>query len=169
MRALMILTFIALFSQLTIGQETMRIADKQIKKTKLINEPVEKVWWRWTTHEGLKTFFGADNKIELKPGGAFEIYFLMSNPVGLRGSEGCKVLSYVPNQMFSFSWNAPPQHKELRESEYKTWVAVTFKKISGKQTEITLTHLGWPDDEKWTVLFNYFNTAWDAILDNLSK
>jgi uncharacterized protein YndB with AHSA1/START domain len=111
----MILTLMILFSQLTIGQETMRISDKQIKKTRAINEPVEKLWRRWTTHEGLKTFFGADNKIELMPGGAFEIYFLINNPVGLRGSEGCKVLSYLPYQMLSFSWNAPPQNKEIRE------------------------------------------------------
>ena len=169
MRTLIILTFIVLFSQLAIGQKTIMIADKQIKKTKRINEPLEKVWWRWTTHEGLKTFFGVDNKIELRSGGDFEIYFLMNNPVGLRGSEGCKVMSYFPYQMFSFSWNAPPQYKELRESGYKTRVIVTFKKISDKQTEITLTHLDWPDDEKWTAVFDYYNTAWDAILDNLSK
>lgn len=147
----------------------MKILDKQIKKTRLIKESVEKVWWRWTTHEGLKTFMGEDNKIELTPGGAFEIYFLMDNPVGLRGSEDCKVLSYLPYQMLSFSWNAPPEHKEIRESKYKTWVVVNLKSLSENQTEITLTHLGWLDDEKWIAVFDYFNTAWEMVLDWLNN
>ena len=146
----------------------MRITDKQIKKAKRIEEPVEKVWWRWTTHDGLKTFLGKENKIELRPGGAFEIYFLLENPEGLRGSEGCKILSYLPYQMLSFSWNAPPQHMEVRESEFKTWVVVNFIPLSDHQTEVTLSHLGWPGDEKWTPVYDYFNSAWDTVLNGLA-
>ncbi|MCZ2101412.1 MAG: hypothetical protein LC107_07745 [Chitinophagales bacterium] len=46
-------------------------------------ESIEQVWWRWTTHDGLKTFMGADNKIELTPGRALEIYFIVDDPLGL--------------------------------------------------------------------------------------
>lgn len=92
----------------------------------------------------------------------------MDNPVGLKGGEGCKILSYVPYQMLSFSWNAPPQHKEVRESKYKAWVVVNFKFLSNSQTEVTLTHLGWPDNEKWTAVYDYFNSAWNTVLNELS-
>ena len=98
----------------------MNSTGRQIKKSGVINEPIDNVWWRWTTHEGLKSFFGVDNKIELKPNGSFEICFLMDNPVGLRGSERCKVLSYLPKKMLSFTWNAPPQYQEVRDSDYQT-------------------------------------------------
>lgn len=147
----------------------MKITDKQIKKTKLISESAEKVWWRWTTREGLNTFMSEDSRIELRPGGAFEIYFLMDNPEGLRGSEGCKILSYLPERMLSFSWNAPPEHREVRDSEYKTWVVVEFESLSASQTEVRLTHLGWPDDEKWMAVFDYFDSAWDAVMGWLSS
>ncbi len=56
----------------------------------------------WTTSEGLRAFFGVDNRIEMVSGGAFEIYFLMENEYGLRGSEGCKVISLLPQKMLSF-------------------------------------------------------------------
>lgn len=146
----------------------MKINHNQLLKSRILNEPIDKVWQRWTTHDGLKTFFGLDNFIELFPGGAFEIYFLMDNPIGQRGSEGCKVLSYLPNKMFSFSWNAPPQYSEVRNSEYKTWVVVEFNSVSANQTKVSLTHLGWLDDEKWDVVFDYFNEAWDTVLDKLN-
>lgn len=145
----------------------MKITDRKIEKTQIIREPIERVWWRWTSHPGLNTFFGIDNKIELTPGGAFEIYFLMDNPYGLRGSEGCKVLSFLPLKMFSFSWNAPPHHKEVRDSEYQTWVVVDFESISESETAITLTHLGWPDDEKWSAVYDYFDVAWDSVMESL--
>jgi uncharacterized protein YndB with AHSA1/START domain len=143
----------------------MKTTDKQIQKTKIINCSSDTAWWKWTTHEGLLSFFGRDNKIELTPFGAFEIYFLMDNPYGLRGSEGCKVLSFLPKEMFSFTWNAPPEHKIARGSGYYTWVVINFKAISEGQTEISLIHLGWPSDKNWNAVYDYFDKAWDTVLD----
>lgn len=163
-------TFLILIINFPIfGQAQKKITDRQIVKTKTVNLPVDSVWSLWTTHEGLKTFFGSDNKIELQPGGAFEIYFLPDNPVGHKGSEGCKVLSFLPERFFSFSWNAPLQFKEVRNSEYKTWVVVQFYQPSQTQTQVILTHLGWPEDTLWSPVFDYFDKAWDLVLNNLPK
>ncbi len=169
MKILITIISIMTINNLAFGQTKMELSTKQITKTKTINQPLDSVWWRWTTHEGLKTFFGTDNKIELVPNGAFEIYFLLDNPIGQRGSEDCKVLSLLPKRYFSFSWNAPPQFKDVRNSSYKTWVVVEFKAISSEQTEIVLSHLGWPQDETWNPVFDYFNNAWDFVLNSLAK
>ena len=168
MNKLFLFTLVLLATYITRGQTKMELTEKQLVKTKIINQSVDTVWWRWTTHEGLKTFFGADNKIVLTPNGAFEIYFMLDKPTGLKGSEGCKVLSYLPKKMFSFSWNAPPQFEEVRKSDYKTWVVVEFNYISENRTEVTLHHVGWPTDERWTPVFDYFNKAWDFVLNSLS-
>lgn len=151
------------------GQNKMELSSKQIVKIITITQPLDTVWAQWTTHEGLKTFFGADNKIELMPGGAFEIYFQADGPKGQRGSEGCKILSYLPNKYLSFSWNAPPKFKEVRKSGYKTWVVVEFLPIAPKKTRITLTHTGWPTDTLWHPVFEYFTSAWDMVLNELAK
>lgn len=147
-----------------LGQTNMKTSDKQIHKVKIINTSVDTVWWKWSTHEGLLSFFGKDNKIELTPGGAFEIYFLMDNAYGLRGSEGCKILSFLPKQMLSFTWNAPPEYKEVRESAYHTWVVVNFNTVTKNETEVTLTHLGWPEDKNWDPVYDYFDIAWETVL-----
>ena len=151
------------------SQNNMELSDKQIIKTRVFNQTIDSLWWRWTTHEGLLTFFGKDNKIELVPGGAFEIYFLIDSPAGLRGSENCKILSFLPGEFLSFSWNAPPGFDDVRNSEYKTWVVVGFNKISDHKSEVKITHLGWPVDDRWDPVYDYFNKAWDMVLDKLAK
>lgn len=141
--------------------------NRSLHKKREVKASVNEVWQKWTTHEGLKTFLGVDNKIELTPGGPFEIYFLMDNPPGLRGGEGNKVLSFLPQQMLSFTWNAPPTIPEVRDHEHKTWVVVTLKVVDEQTTKVTLDHLGWLDGEKWDETYIYFDRAWDIVLDSL--
>lgn len=169
MKKICLLWLLIFTTQLLPAQSNMKISDKKIEKTIIVSEPASKVYGRWTTHEGLKTFFGENNRIECVPGGPFEIYFMMDAPEGLRGSEGCKVLSCLPDQMFSFSWNAPPQFMEVREHPYKTWVVVVFKPYGDQQTEVTLTHLGWPEDARWDPVYQYFNAAWEKVMQWLGE
>ena len=148
---------------------SLDISDKAIIKTKKVKFPVDKVWWKWTTHEGLLTFFGPDNKVELKLGGAYEIYFLMDNPEGLRGGEGNKIISYLPNKMLSFTWNTPPQYEYVRNHEHRTWVVVNLEPTDDHETQITINHLGWPEGQKWQEVFDYFDKAWETVLEWLAE
>jgi uncharacterized protein YndB with AHSA1/START domain len=143
--------------------------DKIIKKSRTVNCSIDTVWWKWTTHDGLKTFFGEDNNIELKVGGSFEIYFSLNEPPGLRGSEGCKVISYLPKEMISFSWNAPPKFPDIRNGDYHTWVVVTFKPLKGNRTDVRINHLGWLKGEDWDQVYDYFDKAWVRVLDWLEQ
>ncbi|MGD9707766.1 MAG: SRPBCC domain-containing protein [Candidatus Delongbacteria bacterium] len=147
----------------------MEMMDKMIKKTRVVNELISEVWKKWTTHKGLKTFFGAENKIELKIGGDFEIYFIENNPYGLKGSEGCRILSFLPEKMLSFSWNAPPQFPEVRNNEYKTWVVVNFRIMPNSSTEVEIVHLGWPEGGEWDKVYDYFDKAWEFVLNSLEE
>ncbi len=141
------------------------INSKNIHKTVRVNSTLEQLWWKWTTHEGLLTFFGLDNKVELALGGAYEIYFLMDNPEGLRGGEGNKVISFLPEKMLSFTWNAPPQYESVRNHAHRTWVVLQFEPIEEGLVEVKLDHLGWIDGEEWDAVSNYFDKAWDTVLN----
>lgn len=141
--------------------------NKQIVKSAIVAADINQVWQKWTTHEGLKTFFGVDNMIELRPGGPYEIYFLLENPPGTRGGEGNQVLSFLPLEMLSFSWNAPPSIPEIRNHAHRTWVVVVFRELGPLKTEVTLKHVGWLDGEKWDETIAYFEKAWDIVLNSL--
>ena len=68
--------------------------------------------------------------------------------------------------MFSFTWYTPPKFKDKRESGYQTWVVLEFIP-EDNNTLVRLTNLGYPDD--WDDVYEYFNKAWDYVLDNLVK
>jgi uncharacterized protein YndB with AHSA1/START domain len=133
--------------------------------------PVSKqvLWEKWTDSTQLKSFFGLENKIEAKVGGAFEIYFLLDAPEGFRGSEGCKFLELVPFEKIRFSWNTPPNFEEIRKEGPNSEVMIELEVLENNQTKLKLTHSKWPNDPKYIPIVEYFEKAWEYVLNNLSK
>lgn len=147
--------------------------DSPIIVETVVPESPDAAFARWTTASGLSTFFGEQQKVELRPGGPFEIFFSMQPPEGERGSEGCTILSYDPGRMLSFSWNAPPSFPAQRTQ--RTWVVVHFTPEStgpNPTTRIRLAHHGWAEHiaqkpaeaEQWKQLRTYFSAAWPKVL-----
>lgn len=146
------------------GQINTRI----IEKRAIIALTQKDAWERWATPVGLRSFFGIDNHVELIPGGPYEIYFFKENNTPI-GSNGCKVLSYVPHSMLSFTWNAPPLFPEIRNSNDYTWVVIHFNAVDAIHTEVVLQHYGWRDGDNWNKVYDYFDKAWVRVLDELSQ
>ena len=126
----------------------------------------DQVWRAWTSKEALQAWWPVpDANIELKIGGAFELMMTMDLPPGQRGSEKCKILSYVPDEMLTFTWNAPPT-LPLRETN--TWVAISFTAGTGDSTEVRLVHTGFLDGPDWDDYLAYFQAAWPRVLELLA-
>jgi uncharacterized protein YndB with AHSA1/START domain/uncharacterized protein YciI len=142
-------------------------SDKIIRKEIIVPATLEHVWETWTTTDGVKTFFSSAAKVELRPGGPFEIYFLLDKPYGSRGSEDCQILSFLPMQMLSFEWSAPPEFGELRRK--RTQVILQFTSPDQNQVRVSLSHVGWGISEEWNRLYDYFDNAWSYVLRNLKK
>ncbi len=137
-----------------------------VKKVR-VQGPLSEVWTCWTTNEGVRTFFAPDSNVELKIGGPYEIFFLPDAPEGQKGSDGMRVLSFLPERMLSFEWNNPPSLPEVRGE--RTWVVVCFEPKGANTTEVTIAHLGWEEGEQWQKAFEYFVRAWDVVLGRLKK
>jgi uncharacterized protein YndB with AHSA1/START domain len=136
--------------------------------TKTIDAPVAEVWKAWTTTEGIESFFAPKAvKVEPVPGGAFELWFGLTQPEGSRGSEGCKVHSVRPMEQFVFEWNAPPTIPAIRP--LRTLVYLDFKPLPGNKTELTLRNFGYGEGEDWTKAKAYFAAAWPAVMASLEK
>ena len=148
------------------GEEKPPKPARAIRKSVTVSAPIDDVWEAWTTVEGARTFFAPDARIELRPGGAYEIYFNLEEQPGNKGSEGCKVLAYRRPQFLVFSWNAPPEIPALRKSKAKTRVELQLEESGGK-TKVSLTHSGWGKGADWDECFRYFEDAWDLVLSRL--
>lgn len=131
-----------------------------VKEAQVAAEPGE-VWAAWTSDEAIASWWGpAASNIELRIGGPYEILFSLDPPEGERGSEGCRVLSFVPGESLSFTWNAPP-HLPLRS--INTWVVLTFTATSDG-TNVRLVHTGFLEGADWDDYMAYFDRAWEFVL-----
>jgi uncharacterized protein YndB with AHSA1/START domain len=140
--------------------------DRAIKLEITIKAPTEKVWWAWTTRDGIRSFFAPDCNIDLRVLGKYEILFAPSAPAGLRGAEGNLVLAIQEGRMLSFTWDAPPNLPEIRKQ--RTSVVITLVRIDQHTTRLFFRHTGWGYGEDWTKAHDYFVSAWgDVVLPYL--
>jgi uncharacterized protein YndB with AHSA1/START domain len=129
---------------------------------RLVDTDPRTAWEGWASADGIGSWWGpAASNIDLRIGGPFEILFGLDAPAGSRGSEGCVYLSYVPGEMISFTWNAPP-HLPLRETN--TWVVITFTP-DAERSLVRLVHTGFLTGPDWDDYMGYFSTAWERVLD----
>jgi len=116
----------------------------------------------WTSTAELQAWWPVpQTNIDLRVGGPFELTFVTDAPLGSRGSEGCKFLSYLPGKMVSFTWNAPP-HLAVRGMQ--TWVVLEFEAVGDELTEVTLTQAGFLQGEAWDQCRTYFQQAWRRVM-----
>jgi uncharacterized protein YndB with AHSA1/START domain len=146
------------------GQTT---GPKMLQKEVVVDLPLAEVWNAWTTNEGLEHFIPEKADVELKPGGKYEWYMSLKPPEGQRGSEGCKVLSYLPMEMLSFEWNFPPKVASLRDSGAHTQVNVFFDALDKNKTRVRLYQHGWQEGSDWDQGYAYFDRAWGNVLKTL--
>jgi len=139
--------------------------DRQVHE-KIVNAPLSAVWNAWTTPEGIRSFLAADARIQLMRGGAFELLFDPDAPAGSRGTEGCRVLSYLPRQMLSFEWIAPADYAELRSRRMR--ILLKVDPASGGGVRVRLTQSGWGEGEDWEALYQHYQTMWPQVLERLA-
>jgi uncharacterized protein YndB with AHSA1/START domain len=148
------------------------LAPVDIHHSVVVPAPVAEVYADWTNSERMSGWLGIPTVIDLCIGGAYELHFMADAPAGSRGSDHCKVLSFLPGAMVSFTWNAPPHHQHTRLKH--TWVVLLFTATEGG-TRIDLHHTGWPQmgwtgngtplaDSPWPDTHTYFDQAWGRML-----
>ena len=123
---------------------------------------ISDVWQAWTTEAGATTFFAPACKIDLKPGGAYEMYFDLDAPIGEQGGEDMIILAIQPENFLSFTWNAPPDLPQVRGQ--MTHVVVRLIEVDPEHTQVSMRHDGWGEGGEWDLAFEYFTRAWGEVV-----
>jgi len=122
----------------------------------------EKLFAMWTSEELLKQWFcpGEDMTIPLaetdpREGGNYRI--VMQNNEGETYSPSGVYEKVVPNKQLIFSW-------KWADSELVTRVILDFHALNESETELTLTHDGFPE----IAIRDRHNEGWEGCLSRLA-
>jgi uncharacterized protein YndB with AHSA1/START domain len=140
--------------------------DRVLELTAEVDATPAEVFALWTTPDGVVKFFPAAAKIELKPGGAYEMYFDLEAPEGERGSEGCTVIEFEEGRHLAFTWNFPPNLPAIRHEH--TRVDLTLTPLGPRRSRVVLLQTGWRCGHDWNAGYDYFDKAWRWVLGNLT-
>ncbi|MEI7027244.1 SRPBCC family protein [Paenibacillus sp. y28] len=123
-----------------------------IRKTIILQAPIEKVWKAVATSEGIAAWL-MPNTFEPVKGHEFVIH------TGQFGDSPCKVTDIAPPNRIDFDWG-------------KDWrITFELKAVEEGKTEFTLIHGGW-DAEKMTefgqphtIIREIMNGGWDGLIN----
>ncbi|PHV10699.1 SRPBCC family protein [Chitinimonas sp. BJB300] len=153
-----------LISSACLASSALYAAEPAIELDVTVKAPVSAVWQAWTSNEGITSFFAPEANVESHPDGPFHIYMDPYGEPGMKGADTMQVLAVEPEQLLSFTWNAPPHLAAARAQ--RTVVILRFAP-EGEATHLTLTHLGWGSTGEWPKAKAYFEKAWPKVLKNL--
>lgn len=140
-------------------------ADRFVHATATVNLPVAEAWRWWTDADAMGQWLTPAH-IELKPMGAYEVFFAPDAPPGQRGSEGTHVLALQPEHMLSITWALPPYMPEVRA--HLTHLTIRFEAVDATHTAVAITHDGWGEGAQWDEAFHYFESAWPHVLGKMT-
>jgi uncharacterized protein YndB with AHSA1/START domain len=126
---------------------------QDIKQTVIFEAPIQKVWDKVSTSEGIASWF-MPNDFEPKEGHEFHL----QSPFG---PSPCKVLEIDAPHRLSFAWDTDG------------WIVSFILKELGDKTEFTLIHSGWkhPDailpkaNEKSSVIRDRMDNGWVGLVN----
>lgn len=138
-----------------LGQPAAAEADAELTRIDAeipIPASAARVWAALTTPEGLERWIAPESRVELVPGGAYELYFFPDSAD--RGMEGTRVLSFIPEEMLSYTG-------ELAD----TWVVWRIEPRSDGSVVLRFTGLGY--GESWAERSKYFARVMPGVLERL--
>jgi uncharacterized protein YndB with AHSA1/START domain len=122
----------------------------------------ERLFSMWTSAELMMKWFCPSEEmtvpvaeVDAREGGSYRI--VMENKDGETYSPSGMYEKVVPNERLIFSW-------KWADSELITRVTLDFRAVSDAETELTLTHEGFPETE----IRDRHNEGWEGCLSRLA-
>ena len=130
--------------------------------TRIFAAPRERVFAAWIREEILKTWFCPGNdmtipvaEVDAREGGDYRI--VMRNKDGETYSPSGTYEKIIENEQLIFSW-------KWADSELVTRVTIDLRDVNDNETELTLTHEGFPESD----IRDRHNEGWDGCLARLA-
>ncbi len=124
----------------------MGAAAEKLVLVRTFNAPIERVYAAWTDAEQMKRWFAPGDmsvpqaEADVREGGRYRVQMQETGSDGAFHTTGGVYREVVPNERLVFTW-------KWEGSELETLVTLNFKALSANETELTLTHEGFDNED----------------------
>jgi uncharacterized protein YndB with AHSA1/START domain len=125
----------------------------------MIDAPVDAVWAAFTTKEGLESWNVAHAEIDMKIGGKMLTHYDAKGQIGDPNTIENIILSFEPKRMFSIQVGKPPEKFPYKDAVKKIWTVIRFDEAGPVRTKLTITGLGYGDDDDSRKLRGFFDAG----------
>jgi uncharacterized protein YndB with AHSA1/START domain len=131
--------------------------------TRTLPASAARIFAAWTTADIIKQWFCPNENMsitaaEIDPRAGGDYRIVMENKEGEIHSPSGTYKTIVANEKLAFTW-------KWADSELITRVTIELKELGENETELTLTHEGFPDAD----LSDRHNDGWTGCLDRLQE
>lgn len=133
----------------------------------VVNAPPARVWQAFTTREGQESWQVGQADIDLRVGGLMRTKYEKSGKIGDEDTINNLILSYDPERMISIRIVQPPKNFPFKKAAESVWTVVYFEPVGTARTRVTVTMLGWQDDEESRKMRAFFVNGNKWVLDKL--
>jgi len=128
---------------------------------------IAQAWKCWTESKELEKWLTIMARVDPRLGGGYELFWDPTNHND-NSTLGCKITSYVPNQVLSFEWRGPVPFATIMNVEpVPTWVVVSFEALSADKSLIHFRHSGWLESKVWQEARDWQSNAWMGAFEEL--
>jgi uncharacterized protein YndB with AHSA1/START domain len=141
----------------------------QLTSEGVIEAPADLVWAAFTTKEGQESWNVAHAEIDLKIGGKMRTHYDRNGQIGDPNTIENLILSFEPNHMLSIQVANPPAKFPYKDAIKKVWTVIRFEEVGPSRTKLTVTGLGYGDDEESQKLRAFFDKGNSYTINKLQE
>jgi uncharacterized protein YndB with AHSA1/START domain len=123
----------------------------------IVEAPVSAVWAALTTREGQESWNVAHAEIDLRIGGKMRTHYDPKGKIGDPNTIENTILSFEPNHVLSIQVANPPAKFPFKEAIKKVWTVIRFEELAPSRTRLTITGLGYGNDDESKKLRQFFD------------
>ena len=128
----------------------------------VVDAPVSKVWWVFSTAEGFKTLGPKHAQIDFRVGGLIRSSYDDDPPADEHNWIQNQIIAFDPERMLSIRIYQPPANFPFPKACKSTWSVITMEPAGPEHTRVRLAMLGFTPDKESQDMKLFFDkgNAW---------
>ena len=127
-----------------------------IETVVVVDAPVEKAWWAFTTKAGLEAWMVGLASVELRVGAPVLTRYKKDGKLGDAGTIVHTLAAYDPLRMVVWKPTRAPAGFPFEKAWLKTWNVIYFEPVAGGRTKVTNRMLGYDQSAESQKMRQFF-------------